>query len=326
MLIDDVTIKIASGHGGRGAVAFNTNKMSLGPTGASGGKGGDFYFEGSSDLSLLNQFRFRKELRAEDGENGKKQFRDGADGKDLILKIPVGTVIHNLTSGQDTEITKVGERILNAKGGKGGRGNFHFKSSRNTSPTQFQSGLPGEEFEIRLELKLIADVGIIGLPNAGKSSLLNVLTRARSKVARYPFTTLEPSLGVYNDVILADIPGLIEGASSGKGLDLIFLKHIERTTIFIHLISIESENLVHDYQTIRNELEKYNPNLLKKDEYLFLSKSDLLTNKDIEKKLKELKKIQPNIEAISIHDLPSLSKIKALLNKINAEKIQPPVE
>src|SRR3989344_5869673 len=224
--------------------------MSLGPTGTRGGNGGSIYFEGVSDLGALGQFRFKKKLEAENGAPGRGQFRDGEAGEDLILKVPVGTVIHNLTTEKDTEITKTRERVLVAKGGFGGKGNFHFRSSTNTTPKQFQPGLPGERFDFRLELKLIADVGLVGLPNAGKSALLNELTMAKAKVANYPFTTLEPNLGVYYDLILADIPGLIEGASAGKGLGIKFLRHIERTKILFHLVSAESENPLKDYYAV----------------------------------------------------------------------------
>ena len=234
MLIDDVTIKVKAGAGGRGAVAFNNNLMSLGPAGGSGGNGGKIYFEGVSDLNALGQFRYKKEIRSENGENGKGQFRDGADGKDLILKVPVGTVYK--IGRQTIEVLKIGQRILVASGGHGGKGNFQFRSPKLTTPKRFQEGLPVEEFILRLELKLIAVVGLIGLPNAGKSSLLNELTEAKSKVANYAFTTLEPSLGVYYNLILADIPGLIEGASTGKGLGDKFLKHVERAKRLFHLI------------------------------------------------------------------------------------------
>ena len=267
MLIDDVIIKISAGDGGRGAVAFNKNIMSLGPTGGSGGNGGSIYIEGVSDLSALSQFRYKKDIKAENGGQGRGQFRDGPNGKDLFLKVPVGTVIQ-IVLPQKTkgipftkEVLKVGERVLIAEGGHGGKGNFLFRGPKNTSPKQFQEGLPGEHFTVRMELKLIADVGLIGLPNAGKSSLLNELTASQSKVANYPFTTLEPNLGVYFDLILADIPGLIEGASSGKGLGVKFLRHIERTKILFHLISAESENPSKDYKIIKKELTKYSKEL-----------------------------------------------------------------
>lgn len=320
MLIDDVTIKVKAGNGGRGAVAFNRNMMSLGPVGASGGKGGSIYFEGISDLNALAQFRYKKDIEAKDGANGRGQFRDGADGGELSLKVPVGTVIRKLETGQNQEILKTGERILAAKGGIGGKGNFHFRSSTNTSPRQFQEGRPGEHFTLRLELKLIADVGIIGLPNAGKSSLINELTKAKSKVANYPFTTLEPNLGAYYELILADIPGLIEGASAGKGLGIKFLRHIERTKILFHLISAESENPAKDYKIIKTELEKHSRELIEKTEYLFLSKSDTISAEEVKKKIAILKKINENIFPISIYDKDSLEKVKGILNKIKSEK------
>jgi len=321
MLIDDVKIKIKAGDGGRGAVAFNKNLMSLGPAGGDGGDGGSVYFEGVSNLNALAQFRFKKEIKIKNGSDGGIQFRDGVDTEDIILNVPIGTVITNLDTGETSEITKVGERILGAKGGHGGKGNFKFRSSINTTPKQFQFGLPGESFRIRLELKLIADVGFIGLPNAGKSSLLNELTRANSKVANYPFTTLEPNLGAYYELILADIPGIIEGASEGKGLGIKFLRHVERTRILFHLISTESENLAKDYKVIRNELKTYGKELAKKDEYLFLTKSDLIPLSEQKKKLAVLKKINKNAMAISVHDWDSLEKVKKILNKIQKEKL-----
>jgi len=320
MLIDDVTIKVCAGKGGRGAVAFNKDLMSLGPAGADGGNGGSIYFEGISDLSGLLQFRYKKEISAKNGMDGRSQFRDGQDGEDLILKIPVGTVIHKVDSEEAQEIVKVGERVIIAKGGHGGKGNFKFRAPHRTSPTMFQYGTPGEVFTIRLELKLIADVGIIGLPNAGKSSLLNELTKAKSKVANYPFTTLEPNLGAYYKLILADIPGLIEGASAGKGLGIKFLQHIERTKTLFHLISAESENPARDYKIIKNELAHYNKKLAEKSEYLFLSKSDLSQPQEIKRKIAVLKKINPNTIAISTRDKDSVEKVKKILNKIESEK------
>ena len=320
MLIDDVKIKVRAGDGGKGAVAFNKNLMSLGPVGGSGGRGGGVFAEGTSDLSALNQFRFKKTIEAEDGSDGRGQFRDGNDGKDSFLKVPVGTVIHNLTNKTEIEIVKIGERVILAQGGKGGKGNFQFRSSKNTSPKQFQPGLPGEEFEFRLELKLIADIGFVGLPNVGKSSVLNELTNAKSKVANYPFTTLEPNLGAYYELIIADIPGLIENSSAGKGLGIKFLRHIERTRILFHFISAESDFPKKDYEIIRKELHAYNRALLEKPEYLFLTKSDVLEAGVLKEKLKILKKIDPGAIAVSIYDDESLKKMQKILNKIKAEK------
>jgi GTP-binding protein len=320
MIIDDVKIAVIAGHGGNGLVTFSRTKMVLGPTGGSGGNGGNIFLEGVSDLSALKQFRYKKENKAKNGENGKSQLNDGGDAEDLILRVPVGTVATNLDNGAVLEITKIGQRELIAKGGRGGKGNFLFRSATNTSPRQFEEGKPGEYFQIHLELKMIADVGFIGLPNVGKSSLLNELTNAKSKVANYPFTTLEPNLGVYYDLILADIPGLIEGASLGKGLGIKFLKHIERTKILFHFISSESPAPIEDYKTVRKELETYNKILLEKPEYIFLSKSDIAPEKFVENTKNEFKKISKEIVAISIIDNDSLDNVKKILNKLILEK------
>lgn len=321
MLIDDVVIKVSAGHGGKGSVAFDKNKMALGPAGGSGGIGGSVYFEGVTSLDALKQFRFKKVLEAENGMDGRGQYRDGHDAEDLVLKVPVGTVIHNLDTGADSEITKIGEKLLIAQGGLGGKGNFLFRSPKDPSPTRFQLGLAGDTYELRLELKMIADVGLIGLPNAGKSSLLNELTNAKSRVANYPFTTLEPNLGVYYELVLADIPGLIEGASGGKGLGIKFLRHVERTKMLFHLISSESENVAKDYKVIRKELGEYNKEMLDKPEFLFLSKSDLISAEELKKKLTSLKKLNKNVKTLSIHDSESLDEVIKILNKIKAEKL-----
>jgi len=320
MLIDDIKIKVKAGHGGCGAVAFNKTLMSLGPTGGNGGKGGSVYLEGVSDIGALSQFRGKKELVAEDGQDGKPQLHDGEDGKDIILKVPIGTLVHNLSTGEDLEIISIGQQVLITKGGRGGKGNFKFRSSTNTSPTQFQEGLPGEEYELRLELKLIADVGFVGLPNVGKSSLLNQLTNAKSKVANYPFTTLNPNLGAYYELILADVPGIIEGASDNKGLGIKFLRHIDRTKTLFHLISAESSDPVKDYQTIRNELGAYSKKLLDKVEYIFLSKSDLLDKNKIKEKLNQLKKIGKEAIPISILDDESIKHVEKILRDIIKQK------
>ena len=303
-------------------MAFNKNLMSLGPVGGTGGKGGDVCVEGISDLSGLNKFRFKKEFKAKPGQNGRGQFCDGSDGGDLILLVPVGTVIHNLDTGIDVEITKIGERKVIAQGGKGGRGNFHFRSSTNTTPKQFEYGQPGEVFEVRFELKLIADVGFVGLPNVGKSSLLNELTNAKTKVANYPFTTLEPNLGVYYDLILADIPGLIEGASKGKGLGIRFLRHVERTKILFHFISADSVDPVLDYETVRNELVAYNKELLEKSEYIFISKKDLVSSEVINEMINKFKKLGKEAVPISIFDWDSIEFVKKILGVLVLEKTE----
>jgi len=320
MIIDDVIIKVSGGNGGNGVVRFNKTKMSLGPTGGSGGKGGDVYMKGVSDLNALRQFRFKKELEAQNGQMGKFQLNDGANGADLVLLVPVGTIIHNLDKGYSREITQIGQLELVAKGGKGGRGNFLFRSAENTTPMEFGKGKLGESFQIRLELKMIADVGFIGLPNVGKSSLLNELTSAKSKVANYPFTTLEPNLGAYYDLILADIPGLVEGASVGKGLGIKFLRHVERTRVLFHLVTADSENPLQDYKTVRSELELYNPALLEKPEFLFLSKSDAVSKEKITEITQEFNKIGKAIEPFSIVDPKSLEMVKNLLNNSIKQK------
>ncbi len=321
MLIDDVKITAHAGNGGKGGVAFNKNLMSLGPAGGMGGHGGSIYFEGVSDIGALFQFRNKKEVKAQNGIDGRRQFSDGPDGENLTVYVPVGTVIHDLTNGTDKEIVKIGERVLVAAGGKGGKGNFHFRSSTNTTPTQFQPGLPGEVNQLRLELKLIADVGFVGFPNAGKSSLLNELTNAKSKVANYPFTTLDPNLGAYYELILADLPGLIEGASEGKGLGMKFLRHVERTKILFHLVSAESDDVVRDYKLIREELTRYNKAMKDKPEHVFLSKTDTVTPEEAEKKLKALKKLNKTASPLSIYDDATLETVKKILNKIQDEKI-----
>lgn len=320
MLVDDVTIHVQAGHGGKGAVAFNNVPMSLGPTGADGGTGGSVYFEGISNLDALQQFRYQKEHPAENGENGKKQFRDGATGKDLTLKIPVGTIITNTETGESQEITQIGQRYQAVRGGIGGRGNFKFRSSRNTTPREFEEGKPGEEATLRLELKLIADVGFIGLPNAGKSSLLNELTGAHGKVANYPFTTLEPNLGAYHGLILADIPGLIEGAAGGKGLGTKFLRHVERTNTLFHLVSAETDTPVEDYNVVRKELSNYSEKLADKKEYVFLSKTDEVSKEKVAEHLGALKKEGVAAEPISIIDESEWEPVKKVLEEVMKEK------
>ncbi len=318
MLVDDVKIKIKAGKGGNGSVNFNKNLMSLGPTGGSGGQGGNVWAEGVSDLGALGQFRFKKEICAPDGKDGRGQFRDGSDGQDLILKIPIGTEID--LGSEKKELTKTGEKILLAKGGRGGKGNFLFRSSRNTSPKEFQEGLGGENHVVHLQLKMIADIGFVGLPNVGKSSLLNELTNCQAKVANYRFTTLEPNLGVYYNLILADIPGLIEGAAEGKGLGIKFLKHIERTHIIFHFISADCDNPLQDYETVQKELESHNPELIQKKTFIILSRADLISPEDLKGKTEMLKKTKKKIIPLSIQDKNGLEKIRKILNTISQEK------
>lgn len=320
MLIDEITLTLKAGKGGKGAVAFNKVKLMQGPTGGDGGNGASIFFEGVADINALKSLSNKKEIQAKNGGNGRGQFIDGSRGDDLILKVPTGTRIVNIDDGYTRDLTGVGERILVAGGGIGGRGNYKFRSSTNTSPKECEEGKEGDVLTYRLELRLIADVGLVGLPNAGKSSLINELTAAASRVGDYPFTTLEPSLGAYYGLIIADIPGLIEGASEGKGLGVKFLKHIERTETLFHLIAADSDDVVRDYQVIRTELETYSATLKEKKEHVFLSKCDTATPREVKEKLAALKKKKIVATPISILDEKSLESVKKLLNKIKDAK------
>ncbi|SRR6266481_923753 len=316
MLIDHVIIKVAAGKGGNGSVSFSKIMMSLGPTGGSGGTGGNVFLEAVADLGALRHFRSTKEFEAEDGLYGRQAFRDGNRGKDLILKVPRGTIVRNLETKKEYELTQIGEQFLVAKGGRGGRGNFQFRSSTNTSPKQAEPGRAGESAQLELELKLIADIGLVGFPNIGKSSFLNEVTNAQSRVANYEFTTLEPNLGVYHSLVLADIPGLIEGASEGKGLGIKFLRHIERTNIIFHFIDAASPDPVANYETIRGELGAYNPLLLKKKEYIVISKSDTVGEKALAKIIAVFKRKKTEAIAISIYNLDQMNAMRKLLDEI----------
>ena len=259
MLVDEVEIIVQGGHGGKGKVAFHPKK-GAGPSGGDGGRGGDVYVQTTSDLYALNKFISRSEYMAEDGQAGGNNKKTGSNGKDLNLIMPLGTVVIE-PDNSEIELNDLNQKILLAKGGLGGRGNAFFKSPSTTTPTFAQPGLPGEEKKLTLKLKLIADFGLIGLPNAGKSSILNEITNAQAKIGDYPFTTLEPNLGMYKGKVIADIPGLIEGASEGKGLGHKFLKHIEKVHLLLHCITSESENPLADYKIIQDELKKFNPEL-----------------------------------------------------------------
>ncbi len=312
MLVDEVVITIKAGHGGAGKVSFGPARFS-GPDGGNGGRGGDVYIEATTDLYALNYFTKTKLVEGENGHPGGGVKKYGEDGKDVTIKMPIGTELTDLNSGEVFELKDADQKILIAKGGLGGRGNFEFRSPSNTTPRYAQPGLFGQERKLKVNLKLIADFGLIGLPNAGKSSLLNELTNANAKIGDYQFTTLEPNLGVVDGKILADIPGLIEGASSGKGLGIKFLKHIERVGTLLHCVASDSENPKKDYQTIRKELGEYNPELLEKKEIILLTKTDLLDSKELGEKIKILKKLNPEVISVSIHDFDSLEKLKNIL-------------
>ena len=314
MLVDEAEIIIKGGHGGPGRVSFR-GKKGGGPDGGDGGRGGDVLVRATSDIYALAQFLSRNVLEAQNGEAGGAGIRSGANGRDLILTMPVGTFLMD-ENGVEVELTKVGEEILLVKGGLGGRGNESFKSPSKTTPRYAQKGLSGQEKRLKIKLKLIADFGLIGLPNAGKSSLLNEVTNANAKIGDYAFTTLEPNLGVLNDKVLADIPGLIEGASEGKGLGHKFLKHIEKVKLLLHCISSESDDPTRDYKIIREELKKFNPKLLDKKEIILLTKSDL---KEVEQSSRatrtKLKKIgKQKVIPISIHNWDSIQNLIKILN------------
>lgn len=295
MLTDYAKIKVKAGDGGNGVISFRREKYVPrgGPDGGDGGKGGDVKIFCDGNAHTLSLFARQKEFKAERGEDGRAKLQTGKNGEDLILRVPPGTLIT-----ENDEIVKdfkiQGEEILMVKGGRGGWGNDHFKSATSQSPLIAKKGTPGQEKELVLELKLLADVGLIGLPNAGKSTFLAHISNARPKIADYPFTTLEPNLGVASihdkEVIFADIPGLISGASEGKGLGDKFLRHIERTTALVHLIDINSTDPKKDYEDIQNELEAWNPELLKKKEIIALNKADTIQEIEAKKITKKFSK------------------------------------
>jgi len=292
MLIDHVTLQIKAGKGGDGVVRWRREKGIPfgGPAGGDGGRGGDVFFRVVRDIQALAVYKHKKEWDAPEGEMGQKRSMHGSDAKDLFLEIPLGSVIYNREYDKHYEFMEEGDFIV-LRGGKGGLGNENFKSSTNRTPEEFTKGEPGEFATFDIELKLIADAGLIGLPNAGKSSLLNAFTRAGAKIGDYPFTTLEPNLGAYFGYVLADIPGLIEGASEGKGLGHKFLRHITRTHALVHLVSAENDDVALAYTTIRKELGAFDPTLIKRDEIVVLSKIDTIDEDTLKTKIKELEKV-----------------------------------
>ena len=311
MFTDEIEITFKAGDGVPGRVSFFPGKHS-GPDGANGGYGGNLLIKASRLITNLNNFTGKHMISAENGTAGGRNNSAGGKGVDLEINLPIGSFLFNQDSKEEVELSKDGERVLLCIGGKGGKGNAEFKSSSNTTPMYAQKGLSGQKKHFKIIVRMIADFGLIGLPNAGKSSLLNELTNASVKVASYPFTTLEPNLGVFKGKVIADIPGLIEGAHSGKGLGVKFLKHIEKVKLLIHCISCESEDVVHDYKTIIKELTEFNPELGEKKQIILLTKSDLSDDKELNKKLKQLKKLQEIVLPVSILDSESLDKLKSL--------------
>ncbi len=324
--LDQVKIYIKAGNGGDGSPSFRREKFIEfgGPDGGDGGKGGSVILKAEQNLNTLIDFRYQQHHKAKRGENGAGQNRTGKSGEDLILKVPLGTQVFeedNKTLIYD--FTKISEEFIAAAGGKGGLGNTRFKSSTNRAPRKFTKGTQGEEFTIWLQLKTIADIGIIGLPNAGKSSLLASVTNANPKIANYQFTTLNPNLGVASydnkEITIADIPGLVEGAHKGTGLGIQFLKHIERCKSLLHLIDITSEDLKKSYQQVKNELKKYSNKLTKKKELIVLNKIDLIDEKEVNHIIKDFKKnTKSEVIALSTFNKSSVSKIKSkLLNYVS---------
>lgn len=323
MFIDEAKVFIRAGNGGDGVVSFRREKFVPrgGPDGGDGGDGGDIIIMAESHTSDLSQFNRQKKFIASSGHNGMSKKMKGANGGDLILKVPLGTQIFE--EGKIThDFLKDNDQIIFARGGQGGWGNHHFATSIKQTPQWSKDGLKGETKKISLELKTIADIGLIGLPNAGKSTLLSVLTNARPKIANYPFTTLAPNLGAVKmkdkTVIIADIPGLIEGASKGKGLGDKFLKHIERTKVLVHVIEALSDNVVGDYKTIRKELKNFSTKLIKKEEIVVLNKIDTISREVLIKKISQLKRIKVFAHPISAAANQGISKLlKIILSEQN---------
>ena len=321
--LDQAKIYIKAGNGGSGSASFRREKFIEygGPDGGDGGDGGSIVIESDRNLNTLIDFRYAQHFKAREGKSGSKRNKTGGNGGDLILKVPVGTQIYEEDNNTLIyDFTKNKEKYLVASGGKGGLGNVRFKSSTNRAPKKKTNGKIGEEFWIWLQLKVIADIGIIGKPNAGKSSLLAALTRAKPKIANYPFTTINPNLGVTyfdgKELTLADIPGLVEGAHKGVGLGDKFLRHIERCKVLLHLIDLTENDLISSYKKIKLELTRYDKKLEKKKEIIFFNKSDLINNEDIKKKLNEFKKkIKSKYEIISVFSNKDIQKIKKILIK-----------
>jgi GTP-binding protein len=333
MFTDQVEIHVKSGKGGDGMVHFRREKFVPlgGPDGGDGGKGGDVVFEVKSTLNTLSTYRQNQKFRAEDGVNGGPSQMSGRYGNDLVLYVPPGTILYDADTGELIgDLTERGQRLIVCKGGRGGRGNQHFATSRNQVPRTAEKGEPTQEKHVKLELKLIADIGLIGVPNAGKSTLLSVLTNARPKIAPYPFTTLEPNLGVANidddtTVVLADIPGLIEGASHGAGLGHDFLRHIQRTRVLVHLLDGLSEDPLADYSQTNSELSLFDPNLAKKQQIVALNKID---QPDVQEKLPEIQKQfkKHKVDLMTISALARTNTRELLIKAYQTLQEAPPLE
>ncbi len=323
-LIDELKIYAKAGNGGDGVVRWLREKSKpwSGPAGGNGGKGADVYFKAVRDSSILADYMHEPKFRAENGGAGAKNSREGANGEDLYIKVPLGSLVTNLDTGEQYDMDADGKEILILKGGRGGLGNEHFKSSTNTTPYEFTPGKEGEDGNYFIELRLFADLGLVGYPNAGKSTFLNSVTNAHSKIGAYPFTTLDPHLGVLQEFVIADIPGIIEGASEGKGLGVKFLKHIKRTKVILHLVSFEGhgpedeDSMMQTYKNIRHELESYDEDLAQKDEIILLTKSDTVDEKFVKTELKKFEKLGKPVFVMSAFDEDSVKKVSDEVVKI----------
>ncbi|MBN2615003.1 MAG: GTPase ObgE [Bacteroidales bacterium] len=326
--VDYVKIYCRSGNGGPGSAHFRREKYlpKGGPDGGDGGKGGDIVVVGNPHKWTLLHLRYTRHLRADNGESGGAQTSTGASGKDILIEVPLGTVMRDGSTGEQLgEIVEEGQKLVLLQGGRGGQGNDHFKSSTNQAPKYAQPGEPGVEAEVVFELKVLADIGLVGFPNAGKSTLLSVLSAAKPEIADYPFTTLQPNLGIvaYRDqqsFVMADIPGIIEGASEGKGLGLRFLRHIERNSVLLFMVPADADDIEKEYEILLNELEQYNPELMHKQRLLAITKSDLLDDELME----EMKEHVPDVPYVFISSVAhrGLDQLKDMLWKALHEETE----
>ncbi|OIO31255.1 hypothetical protein AUJ77_00390 [Candidatus Nomurabacteria bacterium CG1_02_43_90] len=300
--IDEMSIYMKAGDGGNGVMRMKHEKGKefAGPSGGDGGRGGDVIIRGVRDVHILSKYRHQKEFFAERAGDGGNDSLHGRNGDDFVFDLPVGSIVRNTETGAEYQLLKDEEQIVVLRGGRGGFGNEHFKSSTNRAPKEHVPGMKGQEGNFEVELQIVADIGFVGLPNAGKSSLLNTLTRASAKTADYAFTTLEPNLGECFEFIIADIPGLIEGASEGKGLGHKFLRHVKRTKMLAHLVSLENEDPLAVYDTVRKELEAYDHDLATKHEIIILTKTDTVTPERVKEVEKAMKKKNPESEIFTI--------------------------